>query len=151
MWPILRAIKHRHPDGSDLHILDMAPIYQEAYKQLTTASECPRLVSCPPLCTLVEFFVTTRTHYCMNVRWQPIRSSSFRPIPICMQLRQLANAQKMSGLGVIWIAYTRSLRTVPVWRSCSRRDYMSFGLSSLTTLANCRTEAPSQETMTPQS
>lgn len=45
MWPLLRAIKHRHPDGSDLHILDMAPIYQEAWEQLGLAASNPRLVS----------------------------------------------------------------------------------------------------------
>ena len=44
MWPVLRAIKHRRPDGSDLHILDMAPIYQEAYDQLGVAAANPRLV-----------------------------------------------------------------------------------------------------------
>lgn len=44
MWPMLRAIKHKLPDGSEPHILDMAPIYQEAFNQLTSASECPRLV-----------------------------------------------------------------------------------------------------------
>lgn len=44
MWPILRAIKYRLPDGSDPHILDMAPIYQEAYKQLGIAAQSPRLV-----------------------------------------------------------------------------------------------------------
>lgn len=47
MWPILRAIKYRHPDGSDPHILDMAPIYQEAYKQLGIAASSPRLVRKP--------------------------------------------------------------------------------------------------------
>ena len=44
MWPMLRAIKHRLPDGSDPHILDMAPIYQQAYKQLQLAANNPRLV-----------------------------------------------------------------------------------------------------------
>lgn len=44
MWPMLRALKHKLPDGSEPHILDMAPIYQEAFKQLTAAAECPRLV-----------------------------------------------------------------------------------------------------------
>jgi len=27
MWPMLRAIKHRLPDGSDRHILDIGPVY----------------------------------------------------------------------------------------------------------------------------
>ena len=34
MWPMLRAIKHRLPDGSDRHILDIGPVYQEAYIKL---------------------------------------------------------------------------------------------------------------------
>lgn len=45
MWPIMRAIKYRPPDGSDPHILDMAPIYQEAYENLKLAAACPRLVA----------------------------------------------------------------------------------------------------------
>ena len=45
MWPTLRAIKYRYPDGSDPHILDMAPVYQEAYDQLGIAAANPRLVS----------------------------------------------------------------------------------------------------------
>jgi hypothetical protein len=44
-WPILRAIKHRPADGSDPHILDMAPIYQEAHAQLLKAKDTPRLVA----------------------------------------------------------------------------------------------------------
>jgi hypothetical protein len=44
-WPILRALKHRPADGSDPHILDMAPIYQEALKQLKYAMDKPRLVA----------------------------------------------------------------------------------------------------------
>lgn len=44
MWPVLRAIKHRLPDGSESHILDMAATYQEAYKQLGIAASSPRLV-----------------------------------------------------------------------------------------------------------
>ena len=44
MWPMLRAIKHRLPDGSDRHILDMGPVYQEAYKNLKYYAEFPRLV-----------------------------------------------------------------------------------------------------------
>ena len=44
-WPILRAIKHKPADGSDPHILDMAPIYQEALKQLKYAMDKPRLVA----------------------------------------------------------------------------------------------------------
>lgn len=39
MWPILHAIKHKYADGSDPHILDMCPIYQEAYANLVKASE----------------------------------------------------------------------------------------------------------------
>lgn len=46
MWPMLRAIKHVLPDGSHPHILDMAPIFQEAYEQLGIAATNPRLVSC---------------------------------------------------------------------------------------------------------
>ena len=34
LWPMLRAIKHRLPDGSDRHVLDIGPVYQEAYKNL---------------------------------------------------------------------------------------------------------------------
>jgi hypothetical protein len=45
MWPLLRAIKYRPPDGSDPHILDMAPIYQEAHAQLIMYAETPRLVA----------------------------------------------------------------------------------------------------------
>ena len=44
MWPMLRAIKHRLPDGSDRHILDIGPVYQEAYKNLNYYAEHPRLV-----------------------------------------------------------------------------------------------------------
>ena len=44
MWPMLRAIKHRLPDGSDAHILDLGPVYQEAYKNLKYYAEYPRLV-----------------------------------------------------------------------------------------------------------
>lgn len=44
MWPMLRAIKYVFPDGSHPHILDMAPIFQEAYNQLGIAAASPRLV-----------------------------------------------------------------------------------------------------------
>ena len=44
MWPMLWAIKHRLPDGSDRHILDIGPVYQEAYKNLNYYAEHPRLV-----------------------------------------------------------------------------------------------------------
>ena len=44
MWPLLRALKYRPVDGSDPHVLDMAPIYQEAYERLTYARDKPRLV-----------------------------------------------------------------------------------------------------------
>jgi hypothetical protein len=44
MWPLLRALKYRPPDNSDPHILDMAPIYQEAYDQLIFYADTPRLV-----------------------------------------------------------------------------------------------------------
>lgn len=44
MWPMLRAIKYLLPDGSQPHILDMAPIFQEAYAQLAVAAANPRLV-----------------------------------------------------------------------------------------------------------
>ena len=44
MWPLLRALKYRPADGSDPHVLDMAPIYQEAYERLTYAMDKPRLV-----------------------------------------------------------------------------------------------------------
>ena len=44
LWPMLRAIKHRLPDGSDRHILDIGPVYQEAYKNLKYYAEFPRLV-----------------------------------------------------------------------------------------------------------
>ena len=44
MWPMLRALKYRPADGSDPHVLDMAPIYQEAYDRLTYAMDKPRLV-----------------------------------------------------------------------------------------------------------
>ena len=39
MWPMLRAIKHRLPDGSDRHLLDIGPVYQEAYKNLNYYAE----------------------------------------------------------------------------------------------------------------
>ena len=42
MWPMLQAIKHRLPDGSDPHILDIGPVYQEAYKNLKYYAEYPR-------------------------------------------------------------------------------------------------------------
>ena len=45
MWPMLRAINHRPPDGSDPHVLDMAPIYQEAYAQLSYLRDNSRLVA----------------------------------------------------------------------------------------------------------
>ena len=44
MWPLLRAIKYRLPDGSDPHILDMAPVYQESHAQLLEYAKTPRLV-----------------------------------------------------------------------------------------------------------
>ena len=44
MWPMLRAIKHRLPDGSDGHILDIGPVYQEAYNNLKYYAQHPRLV-----------------------------------------------------------------------------------------------------------
>ena len=44
MWPMLRAIKHRLPDGSDRHILDIGPVYQEAYENLNYYAGHPRLV-----------------------------------------------------------------------------------------------------------
>jgi len=44
LWPMLRAIKHRLPDGSDRHILDIGPVYQEAYKNLNYYARHPRLV-----------------------------------------------------------------------------------------------------------
>ena len=36
LWPMLRAIKHRLPDGSNRHVLDIGPVYQEAYKTSST-------------------------------------------------------------------------------------------------------------------
>ena len=45
MWPVLRAIKYRPADGSDPHVLEMAPIYQEAYNTLMRVKETPRLVA----------------------------------------------------------------------------------------------------------
>ena len=44
LWPMLRAIKHRLPDGSDRHILDIGPVYQEAYENLNYYARHPRLV-----------------------------------------------------------------------------------------------------------
>ena len=44
MWPMLQAIKHRLPDRSDLHILDIGPMYQEAYMNLKYCAQHPRLV-----------------------------------------------------------------------------------------------------------
>jgi hypothetical protein len=44
MWPLLRALKYRPPDGSDPHILDMAPIYQEAHAKSLEYAATPRLV-----------------------------------------------------------------------------------------------------------
>ncbi len=44
MWPMLRAIKHRLPDGSDGHILDIGPVYQEAYNNLKYYAQHPRFV-----------------------------------------------------------------------------------------------------------
>ena len=43
-WPMLRAIKYRLPDGSDRHILDTGPVYQEAYMSLKYYAQQPRLV-----------------------------------------------------------------------------------------------------------
>ena len=45
MWPMLNAIKHKNDDGSDPHILDMAPIYQEAYATLLKYKDSPRLIA----------------------------------------------------------------------------------------------------------
>ena len=44
MWPMLRAIKHRLPDGSDGHILDIGPVYQEADNNLKYYAQHPRFV-----------------------------------------------------------------------------------------------------------
>ena len=55
IWPILRAIKHKPADGSDPHILDMAPIYQEAFKQLTYVKDKPRLVATDQVKLLPSF------------------------------------------------------------------------------------------------
>jgi hypothetical protein len=44
MWPMLRAIKHRLPDGSDRQVLDIGPVYQEAYKNLKYYAQHPRFV-----------------------------------------------------------------------------------------------------------
>ena len=45
MWPILRAIKLKLPDGSDPHILDMCGVYQEAYASLVAAMDVPEEVA----------------------------------------------------------------------------------------------------------
>ena len=42
MWPMLRAIKHRLPDSSDRHILDIGTVYQEAYMNLKYYAQHPR-------------------------------------------------------------------------------------------------------------
>jgi hypothetical protein len=44
MWPMLRAIKHRLPNGSNRHILDISPVYQEAYIKLKYYAAHPRFV-----------------------------------------------------------------------------------------------------------
>ena len=36
LWFMLRAIEHRLPDGSDREVLDIGPVYQEAYKTSST-------------------------------------------------------------------------------------------------------------------
>jgi len=42
MWPMLQAIKHRLPDRSDRHILDIGTVYQEAYMNLKYYAQHPR-------------------------------------------------------------------------------------------------------------
>ena len=42
MWPVLQAIKHRLPDSSDRHILDIGTVYQEAYMNLKYYAQHPR-------------------------------------------------------------------------------------------------------------
>ena len=42
MWPMLQAIKHRRPDRSDRHILDIGTVYQEAYMNLKYYARHPR-------------------------------------------------------------------------------------------------------------
>ena len=44
VWFMLRAIEHRLPDGSDREVLDIGPVYQEAYKNLKYYAQHPRLV-----------------------------------------------------------------------------------------------------------
>jgi hypothetical protein len=62
MWPLLRAIKYRPPDGSDPHILNMAPIYQEAYAKLLEYAETPRLVATGQATLLPSFPYCYVTH-----------------------------------------------------------------------------------------
>eukprot|EP00966_Prymnesium_polylepis_P111651 2583073-Prymnesium_polylepis.1 len=62
MWPMLRAVKHKNADGSDPHILDMAPIYQAAYETLLKVKDTPRLVAtgqCKLLPSYLQFYATT--------------------------------------------------------------------------------------------
>ena len=44
-FPIMHALKHRPADGSDPHVLDLAPLVQEAYAKLLEAAKEPRLVA----------------------------------------------------------------------------------------------------------
>jgi hypothetical protein len=62
MWPLLRALKYRPPDGSDPHILDMAPIYQEAHAQLLLYASTPRLVVTGQAKLLPSFAYAYVTH-----------------------------------------------------------------------------------------
>ena len=41
---LLHVAKHRLPDGSDRHIFDIEPVYQEAYKNLKYYAPHPRFV-----------------------------------------------------------------------------------------------------------
>ena len=55
MWPLLHALKYRPPDGSDPHILDMCPVYQQAYKSVMEAAAKPELVAANQLILLPDF------------------------------------------------------------------------------------------------
>lgn len=112
MWPVLRAIKHRLPDGSDPHILDMAPIYQEAHEQLKLAAANPRLVCC---FSLEIVGMEPRALTCaMNLvyRWPQTRSSCCPLIHSSIPRAPLARRPRISGSGLTWDVYMPRQRTL---------------------------------------
>ena len=61
-WPMLRALKYRLPDGSDGHILDLWPVYQEACERLKYYAQRPRLVMSGDVELLPSFKYTYVEH-----------------------------------------------------------------------------------------